>query len=309
MQFPNFYDPQKVGTLFVPDTQSAVEAGLQADFSPASDDKARTLLLLVDMQVDFIHTDGTLSVPGAIEDTRRTIEWIFANTGQLTTIAASLDSHLPVQIFYGTWWRDKEGNNPAPYTEITAEDLESGRWEPQYEIEWSKDYVKKLQSQAKKNLMIWPYHTMIGTPGHNLSPALYEAIAYHASARKTEPIFLSKGSIPKTEHYSMLEPEVKVPDQSQGTLNTEFLQMISSYDEIFIAGQAKSHCVLETVQSMMNYFNDDVIQKMRVLYDAMSSVAHPEIDFEGMANQAFDEFAKHGLSIIKTTDPVTKSSS
>ena len=304
--FPDYYDANTVGTLYAPQTQRAIEAGLKAGLTPAKTDNKRTLLLLVDMQVDFIHEDGSLSVPGAIEDTRRTIEWIYTNAGQLTTIAASLDSHLPVQIFYGTWWQDQDGNNPPPFTMISAEDVASEKWLPLYEVEWSKDYVRKLQSQAKKNLMIWPYHTMIGTPGHNLTPALYEALAFHAAARQTEPIFLSKGSIPKTEHYSMLEPEVKVPDHFQGTLNTNFLQMISSYDEIFVAGQAKSHCVLETVQSMMNYFNSDVISKMRVLEDAMSSVMHPEIDFEAIATTAFNNFAEHGLSIVQTTTPISK---
>jgi nicotinamidase/pyrazinamidase len=302
MKFPDFYAPSKVGTLYVPRVQEAVSAGLSSDIPHAVEDKQRTLLLLVDMQVDFIHTDGALSVPGAVDDTRRTIEWMFTNITHITTIAASLDSHLPVQIFYGAWWVDSHGNNPQPYTEITAEDVESGRWQPLFDPAWSHEYVQRLQSQAKKNLMIWPYHTMIGTPGHNLTPALYEAVAYHAAARQTEPIFLSKGSIPKTEHYSMLEPEVKVPDQPQGTLNTDFLDMIAGYDEVYIVGQAKSHCVLETVQSMMTYFSDskEIIGKMHVLFDAMSSVAHPEIDFEGIANEAFDRFARQGLSIMTT---------
>lgn len=302
MTFPDFYNPAKVGTLYVPQTQDAVFAGLNSGIASADKDEKRTLLLLVDMQVDFIHQDGALSVPGAIEDTRRTIEWLFTNIEHVTTIAASLDSHLPIQIFYGTWWVDTDGKHPQPYTVISAEDVEAGKWKPLFEEAWSQEYVHKLQLQAKKSLMIWPYHTMIGTPGHSITPALYEALAYHSAARQAKPIFLSKGSIPKTEHYSMLEPEVKVKDQPLGTLNTGFLDMIAGYDEIYVAGQAKSHCVLETVQSMMNYFSDskEIIGKMRVLFDAMSSVAHPEIDFEAIANEAFEKFADAGLQIVTT---------
>lgn len=302
MTTPSFYNAARVGELFIPDTAAAIAEGLATKLPPASEDSLRILLLLVDMQVDFIHTHGTLSVPGAVDDTRRTIEWIFKHTPTLTTIAASLDSHLPVQIFYASWWVDADGNPPTPYTEITAEQVEQGVWRPIYDVEWSKDYVRKLASQAKKNLMIWPYHTMIGTPGHGLTPALYEAIAYHSAARQTEPIFLTKGSLPKTEHYSMLEPEVKVPEDPQGALNRSFLDLISTYDVIYVAGQAKSHCVLETVTSMMRYFNTDIISKLHVLYDAMSSVAHPTIDFDAMANDTFQQFAKEGLNIIYTTD-------
>lgn len=299
---PPFYDPSRVGQLYIPDTATAISTGLATNMSAADNDSLRVLLLLVDMQVDFIHTDGALSVPGAVEDARRTIEWIYENTPTLTTIAASLDSHLPVQIFYASWWIDANGNPPTPYTEITAADVEQGIWKPRYEIAWSHEYVHKLADQARKNLMIWPYHTMIGTPGHGLTPALYEAIAYHSAARQTEPIFLTKGSIPKTEHYSMLEPEVKVSDNPQGTINRSFLDMIASYDVIYVAGQAKSHCVLETVTSMMRYFNTDIISKLHVLYDAMSSVAHPQIDFDAAANKAFETFAKEGLNIVYTTD-------
>jgi nicotinamidase-related amidase len=306
MSYPEFYDPQKVGQFYIPNTPQAVEAGRRANISNSEEDKRRVVLLLVDCQVDFIHEDGALSVPGAVNDTRRIIEWIFAHTNELTTVAASLDSHVPIQIFSPTWWVNKDGEHPAPFTTISSEDVQSGKWTPLYEVEWSRMYVEKLEEMAKKQLMIWPYHCLIGTPGHNLVPPLYEAIAYHTAARQSQPIFLTKGTVPKTEHYSILEPEVKVPDQPHGGLNTDFLNMLATYDLIYVAGQAKSHCVLETVSSMMRYFalKPEFIDKMRILCDAMSSVAHPEIDFDGMANEAFKRFADNGLRLVTTQDPI-----
>ncbi|MEO1164410.1 MAG: nicotinamidase, partial [Chloroflexota bacterium] len=95
MTQPAFYAPEKVGTLYTPDTNAAIAAGNAVDVAPASEDSTRTALLLIDAQVDFIHEDGALYVPGAIEDTRRTIEWIFNNIGSITKIYGSLDSHLP----------------------------------------------------------------------------------------------------------------------------------------------------------------------------------------------------------------------
>lgn len=304
MDFPKFYDPNRVGQLFVPNTDAAFNAGVELGMSRAEQDNPRVLLLLVDTQVDFVHADGALSVPGAVEDTRRTIEWIFRNVDRLTAIAASLDSHIPLQIFYPTWWVSEAGEHPSPYTAITTEDVRTGQWKPLYEPEWSVQYVEKLSVQAKKALMIWPYHTMIGTPGHSLTPALYEAIAYHAAARRAQPMFLAKGSIPETEHYSILEPEVKVPDKEGGSLNEQFLNMLASYELVYVAGQAKSHCVLETVTSMMRYFSRDIIGKLRILSDCTSSVAHPEIDFEAMANEAFDGFVEQGLTLVNSRDPI-----
>lgn len=304
MPFPKFYQPERVGQLFVPATTLAMGEGLAAGLRPAKESKPRVLLLLVDTQVDFVHADGALSVPGAVEDTCRTIEWIFAHVGEITAIAASLDSHVPFQIFYPTWWQDETGKPPDPFTVIHSADVKEGYWKPLYDPVWSVQYLDTLEQQAKKELMIWPYHTMIGTPGHTLTPALYEAVVYHSAARQTEPTFLSKGAIPKTEHYSILEPEVKVHDHPQGGLNTQFLEMLATYDLIYVAGQAKSHCVLETVNSMMRYFRKqpDIIAKMRILYDCMSSVAHPTINFDALADEAFQKFAAEGLQLVRSTD-------
>ena len=307
MNIPAFYHPEKVGTLYLPDTASATAAGQEANCSPAAEDDEKVLLLLVDPQVDFIHTDGALSVPGAVDDTRRTIEWLFENIDRVTTIAASLDTHLPMQIFYESWWIDGEGNHPAPYTLISAQDINAGKWQPTVEEEWSITYVKQLEQAAKKVLTIWPYHTMLGTPGHAITPALYEAIVYHSAARQTEPILLEKGSIPRTEHYSILEPEVKVDDEPLGTLNMELINLIGTYDLVYMAGQAKSHCVLETAGSLVNYYSSnraELINRWRMLIDCTSSVVHPEINFEAMANDKLAEYESLGLRLVTAQEPI-----
>lgn len=303
---PSIYMPERVGQMFTPNVAQAVAEGRAAGIRPSPQDSIRTILLLVDMQVDFVHEDGALSVPGAVDDARRTIEWIYDHSAELTTIAASLDSHLPLQIFSSSWWIDAKGQHPNPYTVISSKSVADGTWQPLYEPEWSRYYVQELEKQARKELMIWPYHTLLGTPGHSLTPALYEAIAYHSAARQSQPVFLTKGSIPKTEHYSILEPEVKVPDQPSGELNVTFLEMLASYDRIYIAGQAKSHCVLETVSSIMRHFarHPRIIAKMRVLTDCTSSVRHPEIDFDRIADETFADFARRGLMLIKSVDGV-----
>jgi len=302
MAYPDFYASERVGTLYPPQSLQAIQAGHQAGYAPSQQDKQRIILLLVDMQVDFVHPQGSLSVPGAVDDTRRTIEFIYRHTDKITSIAASLDSHLPLQIFSPAWWVDPQGQHPTAYTTISSAEVEQGQWQALYEADWSKRYVQQLELQARKQLMIWPYHTLIGTEGHNLMPALYEALAFHASARQTQPIFLQKGDEPLTEHYSILEPEVKVPRKA--ALNTTFLSTLASYDLIYIAGQAKSHCVLESVNSMMNCFSKDIIGRIRLLDDAMSSVAHPSIDFEALAEEAFVRHAAQGLVRRATADPL-----
>ena len=167
-----------------------------------------------------------------------------------------------------------------------------------------KKYVSELENRHKKQLMIWPYHCLVGTHGHDLTPSLYEAISYHAAARQAQPQFITKGEIAKTEHYSMLEPEVKVPDHAQGKLNTKFLSELQYFDLIYIAGEAKSHCVLETVNSIMAFFSgqSEFIKKIRILSDGMSSVSHSEIDFDAMADEAFNQHKSNGLTFVTTED-------
>ncbi len=305
--FPNFYDSKKVGKLYLPNIQAAAEAGQAVGLSSSNQDKHRIALLLVDTQVDFILPEGTLCVPGAVEDSVRTVEWIFKNADQLTTIFASLDSHLIYQIFYPTWWVNERGEHPAPFTPITSDDIRVGIWRPLIDPAWSLSYIEQLENQAKKVLMIWPYHTMIGSPGGAIVPALFEAIIYHAAARHSQPTWLVKGSVPRTENYSIIEPEVKVPNHPLGGTNTAFLDALSRNDIIYVAGQAKSHCVLETVRSILRYFKDqpEVIEKLRFLIDCTSSVVHPEIDFEAIANAELAKMKKQGVKLVTSADLIS----
>ncbi|RQW07528.1 hypothetical protein EH222_07135, partial [candidate division KSB1 bacterium] len=79
MPFPEFYDPERIGTLFYPDVAEIARHAEAAGLRPAHQDAPKILLLLVDMQIDFCHPQGTLFVPGAPQDVRRSIEFIYRN--------------------------------------------------------------------------------------------------------------------------------------------------------------------------------------------------------------------------------------
>jgi nicotinamidase/pyrazinamidase len=305
MSFPAFYAPAQVGQLYEPDFQRAYEEGVAAFRAPASDDRQRVLLWLVDMQNDFILPAplGRLPVPNAVQDAQRVVEWIYRNVHQITQIVASLDTHVPFQIFYPTWWKSAEGERPAPYTVISAEDVAKGRWIATAEPEWSARYVEELERVGKKQLMIWPFHCMEGTAGRALLPALSEAIIYHSGARTAQPIYLSKGTIPQTEFYSVVEPEVKYPDHPDGALNTRFLDLIASFDLIYVAGEARSHCVLATMNSVLRYFADqpEVIAKLRFLNDCTSSIP----GFEEATEARLREMAAQGVRFVSANDAIS----
>lgn len=301
--FPSFYNPNRVGTIFKPDLTKVAADAMAANLQPASSDRDPFALFLVDFQIDFCHKDGSLSVPGAVEDLRRTIEFIYTNASRIKTIVASLDSHTAFQIFYSTWWADENGKNPPPHTIITSDAIKAGKFRPLRDPAWSLQYVEKLEQDSKKALYLWPFHTMLGDIGQALDPALMEAIHWHAVARASQPIFMQKGMIAQTEHYSPFEPEVKVQNHPMGGLNTQVLKILESHSRIYVAGEAKSHCVLEACNSMVKHFagQPDVIERIFFLEDCTSSVVAPGIDFEAIAQKALADFRKKGMQFTKSS--------
>jgi nicotinamidase-related amidase len=283
-----------------------MRAGAAAELTPARADTTTTALILVDIQHDFVDPAGALSVPGAQDDVARLLGWLYANAGGVTRIYASLDTHLPLSIFYRAWWiNPQSGERPAPYTAITVEDVASGAWAPVMEREWTERYLVQLRAQAKKDLMIWPEHTMEGTLGRMLAPALSEAIAWHSAARQVQPVYIAKGRTPRTEFYGIFGAEVPDPDDPSSALNIELLNEVMRHDRVYIAGEAKSHCVLETLcQIVAHYHNHpETLSKLYVLRDCMSSVAHPAIDFDALAEATFAEMRQTGVHFVNSAEP------
>ena len=303
---PRAHDAERIGTLYHPDMTSIGAEAARAGLPPVRAGRPGVHLLIVDMQVDFCHADGALSVPGAREDLQRLIRFILRNAEQISGITCSLDSHLPLQIFHPAWWADRNGEHPPPFTMIGHEDLVDGTWVPLLEPEWSAQYTRSLRRLGRNELTIWPYHCLIGSPGHCLDPDLLTAVLWHSLARGTQPTWWMKGSIPGTEHYSILRPEIPVPGHPLNTGCRELLDLLETSDLIFIAGEAKSHCVLETVEDLVEEYADrpDVLGRVFVLQDCTSSIRHPEIDYEALANARFAEFCQKGIHLVDSTDPL-----
>jgi nicotinamidase/pyrazinamidase len=303
---PDFYDPKRIGQLFYPDVSTIAAEAESAGLAPAEEDTFKTLLLIIDMQVDFCHEGGTLHVPGALGDVRRLIEFIYRNAERISHISCSLDSHYPLQIFHPAWWVDADGKHPAPFTIISAQDVQQGKWRPAFEAEWSTQYVRRLQQEAKKQLTIWPYHVPIGAVGNALDPELWSAVFWHSIARRSQPTWWTKGSIPRTEHYSILKPEIEVPEEPKGRLSTDFIRSLAEYDYLVLAGEAESHCVLETAEDLVEVFRErpDQLEKIHILKDCMSPVVHPDVDFHAIAQEHFAAYAQLGLRFINSSDPL-----
>lgn len=310
MSYPTLYkNSDAFEPMYAARLKEFADEGRAAKLRPSARDSRKRALLIVDAQWDFVHPTGSLSVPGAQDDVSRLAQFIYRNANDLTSIYASLDSHLPFMIFFRSWWKDlATGKQPDPFTMITLDDVNRGRWQAVIDPLWShKHYLPQLKQNAQKDLMIWPEHTMIGTQGHNLMPVISEALAFHAAGKISQPIYRIKGIVPRVEHYGIFAPEVLDPTHPMGGVDTATLDAIAQHEVIFVAGQAKSHCVLETMKQMVKYFANqpEVIGRIYFLMDCTSSVKHPLVNFDAIANVELAKMEKLGVQLVKSTDQIS----
>ncbi len=135
LSIPPHFDPEKVDQVWkVPYQERAEDAqkwAKQNKIQPASKDKFRIYLLLVDVQNTFCIPGfelfvGGRSGTGAVDDNRRLCEFIYRNIDVITQICATLDTHKTMQIFHSICLVNDTGEHPPPFTLITAEDVEKG---------------------------------------------------------------------------------------------------------------------------------------------------------------------------------------
>jgi len=268
---------------------------------PAQDMAEQNLLICIDVQKDFMD-NGALGVPGANDDVIRLTRFIYDNMDNISRVVASIDTHSPHQIFHPCWWIDGNGKNPGPFTLITLADLDAGIWKPVIKPKESREYVEGLERNANKPLCIWPYHCIQGTTGCSLENQFSNMMYFHSVAKKSVPQRLVKGFDPLSEMYGIVKPEF----DRKNYINIDFLNAIEKYDRIIIAGEAKSHCVGESIKQILDYYQGrpEVTKKIYILEDCMSIVQGvPGI--EQATEDLFNSFKKkHKVNIVTTASNI-----
>ncbi len=261
-----------------------------------------TQLLVIDPQIDFCDPNrGALYVKGAEEDSARLAKFLARSLDLIDDIRVTLDSHQPVHIAHPLCWVDEKGNHPAPFTAIFEADVvgKNAKWKA-YNPAWQTmqvDYVKALAAGGRYILVIWPPHCLIGTEGHAVIPVLNDALRLWQDQFAMVD-YVTKGSNPKTEHYSVVKADVIDPQDPTTNINTSFIQRLQTADQILIAGQALSHCVANSVRDIAAEFGDEHIKKLILLEDASSPVP----TFESLAEDFVKEMVGRGMRLAKTTD-------
>lgn len=227
-------------------------------------------LLIIDAQYDFCNPDGALYVAGAQDDIKRLSKFIETNSKKIDHICLTLDSHPVHDISHPLFWRDTEGNPPNPFTQITLKEVKEGKWTPISNLHETLDYLTALESQGEFPHFIWTEHCLHGSKGAALDETLFATVKKWTVTGK-EYQTVTKGTYPLTEHFGIFQAQIPVPDRPETQLNQALLDSLNEYENLYLAGQAKSHCVATSLKQIMDYA-PDLAQKVIVLEDCMSDV-------------------------------------
>mmetsp|Transcript_7811 Transcript_7811/g.13163 ORF Transcript_7811/g.13163 Transcript_7811/m.13163 type:complete len:294 (+) Transcript_7811:100-981(+) len=261
----------------------------------------KLVLLIIDPQNDF-HPGGSLGVPGAIEDSQRTAAFIEKHIKDIDEIYVSLDTHHKLHIAHGPFWKNAEGESPAPFTQITNQEICDGKWVPRLDkhLEWAKQYTSALEAKGRYTLIIWPEHCIIGSNGHNVFPALNDSLQKWSEANMKTISYSCKGMECLTEMYSAISAEVPLPDDPVN-FKAELYDGCVDTEKLVICGQALSHCVNFTVRDIharVVETGDLAASNMYLLSDASSSVP----GFEEHGTKFVEDMRAAGMNITTTAD-------
>jgi nicotinamidase-related amidase len=328
---PPHFSTQRTGEIWrVAYQQLAHDAeqwAKQHDIRPAVEDHFRICLIAVDVQNTFCIPGfelyvGDPSGSGAVEDTRRLCDFLYRNLNIITQTCPTVDTHRTMQIFHSIYLINDRGEHPAPFTLISEEDIGKGLWRfnPDlcYSLQVSQEfgqhhllyYAGRLRQGGKYDLTVWPYHAMLGGIGHALVASFEEAVFFHSVARYSQSDISLKGDKPFTEHYSVLGPEVRDGPGGEhlGQKSDKFMQKLREFDAVIIAGEAKSHCVAWTVDDLLSDIlthDEQLVEKVYLLEDCSSPVVVPGvIDYTERADEAYRRFARAGMHVVSSADPV-----
>jgi nicotinamidase/pyrazinamidase len=261
----------------------------------------RLAMLIIDPQNDFSDAPGAaLPVPGANADAVRLAGALDRLSNHIAAIHVTLDTHQWVDISHPVFWRDGGGQPPPPFSQITVAEVEQDLWRPFQPDHRARAlaYVRALRDHGRHTLTIWPPHCLVGTWGHNVTPAVADALRRWEAAGFHRVNYVFKGLNPWTEHYSAIQADVPDPADPDTQLNTRLLDALDSADRVLLAGQALSHCVANTVRDIADHGASALIGKLVLLEDTSSPVP----GFEPLARQFLTEMRQRGMQTAKAAE-------
>jgi nicotinamidase-related amidase len=259
----------------------------------------------IDYQIDFMDSPGSaLPVTGANDDAERFAAFVTKYRDRIQSVYLTQDSHHTLDIAHPSWWKKADGSQVDPFTIITTADLNAGTYYPTLRVRYSREYVKALEDQGEYIHMVWPEHCIVGTTGHTFHPAVQKMIADFERNCFRWVNVITKGSNPNTEHYGAFRANIEQADDPSTQLSQVLLNSLNELDQLFLAGEAQSHCVANSLKQLLDNA-PDLIPKMVILEDTMSPVLGLPSGFYDGVKAIYDRAKTMGAKFAKTTDFTT----
>ncbi len=263
-------------------------------------------LFIIDPQNDFCDLPSTylgsgqvpaLPVKGAHQDMLRLAGFLMQQPDYFAKISVTLDSHQQWDIAHNVYWLDQQGQTVTPFTQISLNEVMEGRYRCAQSAQQAQalSYMRELEAQHKHRLIAWPVHCELGSWGHAIHADLLQALHAWELSQQASVSKILKGLNPGTEHYSALRAEVPLSDDEGTQVNQAVLASLADADEIWVAGQAASHCVAATVSDLLQYLPVTPQRSWVLLQDCMSPVS----GFEDLAQSFFTQAELAGVSLKK----------
>ncbi len=254
----------------------------------------KNALLVIDPQNDFCVPGASLYVPDAEKDMQRLADWIRKYSAEISHIQFTADWHSENNISLPAFWVDSQGCNPKPYTIVSLDDVLKKRWIP---IDGNFSLVENYLSQLSKNgkqHTIWPKHCIANSNGAKFFEPLNAAVDRWKKLSNDHSFAVTyKGTCQNTEHFGAFMAEVVYDDAPETKFNDELATFLGGFDNIFVAGEAQSHCVANSVAQIVA-FCPVLCSKLKILVDCMSPVK----GFEHSADEIFVQAEKLGAKLI-----------
>ncbi len=260
-------------------------------------EKESVVLLIIDAQFDFCDPAGALFVPGAVQDVERLATLVERNGKQIDHIIVTLDTHHVLDIAHPGFWQDSDGKPPVPFTPISLADLEAGTWQPVFEADYVKEYLRKLEAQGEFQHFIWPEHCLVGTRGASLAEPIAQALEKWSQREQKNYAAVMKGLHPLAEHFGVFQAQIPVPGAPETSLNRPLLDDLARYDQIWLAGEARSHCVATSLRQLLR-FAPEIATKVTLLTDCTSDVT----DMGHLAEPIYAEALALGVSFTTSSE-------
>lgn len=244
------------------------------------------LLIIVDPQNDFCDPEGSLYVPDAEKDCDRIAKII--QDFDFGNIFVTMDMHHEYSMYHNIFWNEyneqyitvNKDNYLTKYTPRNIHDI---------------DRIKNMFiCQRNKQIDVWPVHCVIGEWGSSIHPVIANALSDYTVKNTNRIRYVFKGLDPYEEEYSAFS----IPSKSDG--KEIFFRWMDSYlhhSEIYICGEAASHCVKQTLLDIMHFVGrrDKYDYKIKLITNATSYVK----GFESVKEDVYDKINDPHFEMIE----------